>query len=80
MSVLDVINTTVPYFIYYIYIYLEIFCHGTSVKKTHLATWGLEPASPVSVNRHAMLINHHASSKKKNVLNYNNNSEHNSET
>ena len=23
-------------------------------RKTHLATWGLEPASPVSVDRHAM--------------------------
>ena len=32
-----------------------IFCHGTSLKKKHLATWGLEPASPVSVNRHAMV-------------------------
>ena len=29
---------------------MAIFCHGTSLKK-HLATWGLKPASPVSVNK-----------------------------
>ena len=34
--------------------YIAIFCHGTSLKKKHLATWGLESAhnefaSPVSV-------------------------------
>ena len=33
-------------------------------KKKHLATWGLEPASPVSVNRHAIALQHHASPKK----------------
>ena len=37
------------------YIYIAIFCHGTLLKKKHLATWGLEPASLVSVNRHTML-------------------------
>ena len=43
-------------------IYIAIFCHGTSLKKKHLATWGLEPASPVSVvNRHAISLDHHAS-------------------
>ena len=36
------------------YIYITIFCYGASLKK-NLATWGLEPASPVSVNRHSML-------------------------
>ena len=35
--------------------YIAIFCHRTSLKKKHLATWGLEPVSPVSVNKHAML-------------------------
>ena len=29
-------------------------CLGTMKKP--LATWGLEPASPISVNRHAMLL------------------------
>ena len=33
------------------YIYIHTFCHGTSLKKKHLATCWLEPASPVSVNR-----------------------------
>ena len=37
-------------------IYIAIFCHGTSLKKKNLATWGLQPESPVSVNRHAMLL------------------------
>ena len=39
---------------YKLIINVAIFCHGTSLKK-HLATWGLELASSVSVNRHAML-------------------------
>ena len=38
----------------YVYIYIAIFNHGTSLI-FFFATWGLEPASPVSVNRHAML-------------------------
>ena len=32
----------------------NLICHGTSLKKAY-ATVGLEPGSPVSVNRHAML-------------------------
>ena len=31
-------------------ILLAIFSYGISFEKTLLATWGLEPASPVSVN------------------------------
>ena len=41
--------------VYLLIIYIAIFCHGTSLKKTFLGTWGLEPASPLSVvNRHAI--------------------------
>ena len=28
-----------------------------NIEKSHLATWGLEPASPVSVNKHAIFHN-----------------------
>ena len=34
----------------------SIICHGTSLKKKILATWGLEPASLVSVNRHYYMM------------------------
>ena len=43
-----------------IYIYRNILSWN-NIEKTHLATWGLEPASPVSVvNRHTICsIDHH---------------------
>ena len=50
MYILNIIYHEVMY-INYIYIYFVMEHH----LKTHLAMWGLEPASPVSVNRHAML-------------------------
>ena len=43
--------------VYILIINIAMFCHGTSLKKKkHLATWGLEHASPVSVvNRQCCL-------------------------
>ena len=54
-GILEVINTTVTVvYISIIYIYrIELFCNGTSLKKSLLAMWGLEPASLESLNRHA---------------------------
>ena len=30
--------------VYILIIYMYVFCHGTSLKKKHLASWELEPA------------------------------------
>ena len=36
-----------------LFIFYCIICHGTSLEKNNMATWGLEPVSHLSVNRHA---------------------------
>ena len=49
----------------YIYIYNIFLSWDIIEKKKHLATWGLEPAAPVSVNRHTYYaLDHHTSPKK----------------
>ena len=48
-------------FINYIYIYIHSnILSWNIIEKTHLATWGLEPASLVSVDRHVMVGNHYS--------------------
>ena len=39
MLVLYQINTTLTV-VYILMIFIALFCHGTSLKKIHLATWG----------------------------------------
>ena len=55
ISISSISVMTINYIYIYIYIYIYQYFVMEHHWKKHLATWGLEPASPVSVNRHAML-------------------------